>query len=102
MRSRILCAESAFLLLAVAALLPGQEPATAPPSGEAADSRPSLNRAASATESGDLKAIRTAADGFVAAFNRGDAKDIASRWTEQGDCIDDSGKRISGRREIEK
>src|SRR5262245_8256452 len=56
-----------------------------------------------ATDQGsDLKAIRDTAQAYVAAFNRQDAKAIAALWAENGDCIDDSGKRFQGRAEIEK
>src|SRR5215510_3382068 len=58
--------------------------------------------AAAADQANDLKAIRDTAQAYVAAFNRQDAKAIAALWAENGDCIDDSGKRFQGRAEIEK
>jgi uncharacterized protein (TIGR02246 family) len=46
--------------------------------------------------------IRASSEAFAAAFNRRDAKSIAALWTEDGDCIDDTGKQYQGRAEIEK
>jgi uncharacterized protein (TIGR02246 family) len=52
--------------------------------------------------SSDLAAIRASSEAFIAAFNEKDAKAVAALWTEDGDCIDDTGKRFLGRAEIEK
>ena len=48
------------------------------------------------------KPFAPSAQDFVAAFNRGDAKGVAALWTQDGDCIDESGKKSQGRAEIEK
>src|SRR5262249_39608691 len=39
---------------------------------------------------------------FIAAFERGDAKAIASFWTPDGDYVDQVGRHIKGREAIEK
>lgn len=48
------------------------------------------------------QAIRSSAQLFVDAFNMGDAKAIVALWTSDGELIDESGKRTTGRAEIEK
>ena len=50
----------------------------------------------------ELDAIRRQSQVFVAAFNKRDAKAIATCWTEDGEFIDDTGRRWAGREEIEK
>ena len=50
----------------------------------------------------ELDAIRTQSQVFVAAFNKRDAKAVAGCWTEDGEFIDDNGRRWAGREEIEK
>lgn len=51
-------------------------------------------------ESGDT-AIRATADAFVKAFNRGDAKAVASHWTANGSLTDEQGQTFKGRKAIE-
>ncbi|MBN2580945.1 MAG: SgcJ/EcaC family oxidoreductase [Pirellulales bacterium] len=46
--------------------------------------------------------IRENARAFVAAFNRGDAQAVAAFWTEDGDYVDEQGRRIQGPAAIEK
>jgi uncharacterized protein (TIGR02246 family) len=48
------------------------------------------------------KAIRETARRFVEAFNRRDAKSVALLWTEDGNYIDETGQRTSGREAIQK
>ena len=48
------------------------------------------------------QAIRTSAQQFVDAFNKGDALAIAALWTEDGEFIDEQGIRTVGRQAIEK
>ncbi len=50
----------------------------------------------------DLAAIRATSQAFVAAFNKGDAKEVAALWTEDGDYIDDAGRSYAGRDAVEK
>jgi len=50
----------------------------------------------------DLAVIRAASEAFIAAFNKQDAKAIAALWTEDGEFIDDRGRRFAGRDAIEK
>jgi uncharacterized protein (TIGR02246 family) len=52
--------------------------------------------------SDDLAAIRKGASEFEAAFNAGNAKDVAALWTEDGDYTDETGEVFSGREAIEK
>ena len=52
--------------------------------------------------SSDESAIRAAVESYVAAYNRGDAKAVASHWSESGDWISPSGQRFQGRQAIEK
>ena len=47
-------------------------------------------------------AIRAAVESYVAAYNRGDAKAVASHWSESGEWISPSGQRFQGRQAIEK
>jgi uncharacterized protein (TIGR02246 family) len=49
----------------------------------------------------NLNAIRQGSRAFVAAFNQGDAKTVASLWTGDGEYIDEAGKRFAGRAAIE-
>lgn len=58
--------------------------------------------AAKPSEDVELAALKDESDKFVATFNRGDAKAIASFWTETGEYIDDQGQRFIGREQIEK
>ena len=50
----------------------------------------------------EIAAIRAESEAFVAAFNKADAKAIAALWTEDGEYIDDTGRRFAGRDAIEK
>jgi uncharacterized protein (TIGR02246 family) len=47
-------------------------------------------------------AITKTAEAFVEAFQKGDAKAVASFWTPDGDYVDPSGRVLSGRPAIEK
>lgn len=49
----------------------------------------------------DEAAIRAAIQAYVSAFNRGDASAIGQLWSETGEWINPSGKRIVGRAAIE-
>ena len=46
--------------------------------------------------------IASLGDAFVTAFNKGDVKTLAATWLPDGDYVDQSGQRFSGRGEIEK
>jgi uncharacterized protein (TIGR02246 family) len=50
----------------------------------------------------DEAAIKTNAKAFVAAFDKGDAKATAAFWTPDGDYVDETGRHMKGREEIEK
>jgi uncharacterized protein (TIGR02246 family) len=50
----------------------------------------------------DEKAIRKSQDGYVAAFNAGDAKALAAFWTTDGEFTDVEGKTFKGREAIAK
>ncbi len=63
-----------------------------------------LTAEAAAKETGPVStpaAIRTTADAFRKAFNRGDAKAVADLWTPDGSLADDQGKFLKGRTAIE-
>src|SRR3984893_8574593 len=47
-------------------------------------------------------ALLKRAEAFVEAFHKGDAKAVAAFWTTDGDYTDVTGKRLTGREEIEK
>jgi uncharacterized protein (TIGR02246 family) len=55
-----------------------------------------------AGEAADRAAIRAAAESYVAAYNRGDAKAVARLWSEKGQWISPDGKPIEGRAAIQK
>lgn len=70
---------------------------------EADSPQPSASTSAELPESTpDLAAIRAGSEAFVAAFKQGDSKAVAALWTEAGEYIDDRGRRLAGRAEIEK
>ncbi len=46
-------------------------------------------------------AIRAAVDSYVAAYNQGDAKGVASHWSESAEWISPSGQRFQGRQAIQ-
>ena len=50
----------------------------------------------------DREAVRKALDGFVAAFQKGDAKAVAAGWTAEGEYISDDGTVFRGRPALEK
>jgi uncharacterized protein (TIGR02246 family) len=50
----------------------------------------------------DRQAIHQSAQAFVRAFNDGDARAVASLWTDQAEYVDESGAVLRGRAEIEK
>jgi uncharacterized protein (TIGR02246 family) len=50
----------------------------------------------------DEQAIRKGASDFSRAFEKGDAKTIASMWAEHGEYEDDHGKLLRGREAVEK
>ncbi len=82
-----------FLLLPVVALL------AAFTAARAADPTSSKS---SAAEAADRAAIRAAADSYVAAYNRGDAKAVARLWSEQGQWVEPDGRTVEGRAAIQK
>ena len=47
-------------------------------------------------------AMKKNAEAFVAAFDKGDAKAVAAFWTADGDYVDETGRHMKGREEIEK
>jgi len=49
----------------------------------------------------DEAAIRKAVASYVDAFNRGDARALASQWSDDGEYLSSSGERIQGRKSIE-
>lgn len=71
----------------------GQPPvaAVAPVAQPAAEDRPA-----------DREALTKATDGFVAAFQKGDAKALAALWTAEGEYVGDDGTTVRGRAALEK
>jgi uncharacterized protein (TIGR02246 family) len=63
-------------------------------SAQAAETKPK--------SSSEENAIRAAVESYVAAYNRADAKAVASHWSESGEWISPSGQRFQGRKVIEK
>ncbi len=55
-----------------------------------------------AGEAADRAAIRAAADSYVAAYNRGDAKAVARLWSDKGQWVEPDGKAVEGRAAIQK
>jgi uncharacterized protein (TIGR02246 family) len=49
----------------------------------------------------DEQAFEARAKALIIAFNQGDAKTVAAFWTENGDYMDEGGKRVQGRPAIE-
>jgi uncharacterized protein (TIGR02246 family) len=49
----------------------------------------------------DETAMRAKAKALIAAFNNGDAAAMAAFWTENGDYVDEGGRRYQGRKAIE-
>ena len=50
----------------------------------------------------DVAAIQAATDAYSAAYNRGDAKDVAECWCEKGEYVSPTGEKLKGRENIEK
>src|ERR1019366_211036 len=50
----------------------------------------------------EAAAMKKNAEAFVAAFDKGDAKAVAAFWTADGDYVDETGRHMKGREEIEK
>jgi uncharacterized protein (TIGR02246 family) len=57
--------------------------------------------AAAAGRADDERAVRRAIDAFAEAFHKGDARAIASLFTEEGEAIDGEGGTIQGRAALE-
>ncbi len=63
--------------------------------------RPAL-AADSDDNAADAAAMKKNAEAFTAAFDKGDAKAVAAFWTPKGDYVDETGRHMKGREEIEK
>jgi len=66
-----------------------------------ADKTP-LSAQAQSSQAANEKAIRAAAEEFVTAFNKGDAKGIGALWTTDCEYVDETGRVFRGRDTIEK
>ena len=53
-------------------------------------------------QTADEKAIRSTAEAFTSAFNKGDAKAITDLWTKECEYVDETGRIFRGRDAIEK
>ncbi len=67
----------------------------------AQSAEPSSRNILLAVDSEVEQAIRDSAQSFVDAFNKGDAQAIAALWTKDGELVDETGFRTSGRAAIE-
>src|SRR5262245_41069489 len=63
---------------------------------------PAAGQRESQPDSPEMAAVRKLAEKFMEAFNRGDARALASFWTDDGEYIDPDGDTIRGRAAIEK
>ncbi len=78
-----------------------------PMTGFAAEGKKSGNQAYSSAErqraqTAEEKAIRSTAEAFTSAFNKGDAKAIAALWTTDCEYVDETGRVFRGRDTIGK
>ena len=78
-----------FISLLFCAIGNAQEAASTSASGQSPDA------------SGGLAAIRAGSKAFTDVFNKHDAKAVAQLWTEGGDYVDESGRRLAGREAIQ-
>ena len=62
----------------------------------------SARPASAADNAPDEAALKKRAEAFIAAFDKGDAKAVAAFWTADGDYVDETGRHMKGRDEIEK
>lgn len=67
-----------------------------------ADEQKTESKPAKSEFSPDQQAIRKTAEDFVAAFNKGDAKAVATLWAEDGEMSVDGQNTIAGRAAIER
>lgn len=79
----------------------------AAPFGFAASKEPAAGKGAPAVskespQAAAEKAIRTTAEAFTEAFNKGDAKAMGALWTEDCEYVDGSGTMVLGRDAVEK
>ena len=64
------------------------------------ESQPKQAAAADPATAAELAAIRDNIDRFTKAFNSGNAKEVASFWTSDGEYVDEGGRRFAGRAAI--
>jgi uncharacterized protein (TIGR02246 family) len=83
---------AASLVAASAVVMAQGKPKTPPTKAPAADAQPA----------GDEEAIRAGAKDYEKAFNAGDAKAVAAFWARDGEFVDASGRKFTGREAIEK
>jgi len=99
MSKKLVLVAGATLVLALGMMSHPYRSAIAP--ARAAD--PQDQKGAVAVRPADTEAIHKMSQAFTAAFEKGDAKAIASSWTEQGEYLDDNtGEVFVGREAIEK
>src|SRR5436190_12531336 len=88
--------------LILAGLMPGVNGAAKEPVRVAAKKPRATDRKDDPARAAQLAALQQSVKAFREVFNRGDAKAVAALWTEDGNYIDESGKRFEGRDAIEK
>jgi uncharacterized protein (TIGR02246 family) len=90
-----------LLSCATNSLVSAQDRRPGEPASRATATRVANSDSADRGQADDLNAIRQGSRSFVAAFNKGDARAVASLWAETGDYIDEAGQRFAGRPAIE-
>jgi uncharacterized protein (TIGR02246 family) len=63
---------------------------------------PAVELQAQAGRAEDEKAIRDASRALARSFEKGDAKEVASFWTSEGEYVDEDSKPVHGREALEK
>lgn len=66
-----------------------------------ATEQPGKSSTTAKQESADEAAIREAGQAFITSFNANDAASVATLWTTDGEFINESGERFTGRDEIQ-
>ena len=92
------------LLFAPLQLAAAQEPADPAPAQDPAAQQPAAAPAGDATGDADAdeRAVRTAIDSYVKAFNQHDAAAVAGHWTAGGEFVTPGGQVVTGREALVK
>ena len=85
------------LLLCVGGVLLFTRPGPADPPAAGVAAQPAAAQPAAAQPAAEQEAIRTAVQGYVAAFNKGDLEGLMAYWSADPEFISDSGETTRGR-----